>query len=318
MSTNQKNITALLRNSFYKWELYRYINRIGVYTPRVVTHVDGGLGSQMWQFALGYSVSRKTGLPLTLETKFYSKNGKDCNGVKNRYFLLFETFPEIKRLYESSIETSKSYMSFFKDDMERSTYEYTPSLFIPERPVYLSQYYSNVRYIQEFREELIQLFKFAPEMTPEEQCLANEISSTNACMVHIRKGDFIGLSVDVCTDAYYINAIRKMAERKQNVEFYIFSNDESYFEKYIQHHCPGCVFHVIKKRCEEDPRVDFYLMNLCRHAIISNSGFSWMAAWLNEDSDSLVIMPERWNNDPARLESSKNAFYVNQWLKFPV
>ncbi|MDO5472522.1 MAG: alpha-1,2-fucosyltransferase [Akkermansia sp.] len=308
---------TIARRLFYQLHLYHIANKMHIYTPRIVALVDGGLGSQMWQFALGYSISKKVGLPLTFETSFYTVSGRDCNGKKNRNLLLFDIFPVIREQYGNNIETSKSYLTFFCDSTKRTTYDYTPSLLMPGRPVFLSQYYANSKYIQENCQELKKIFQFTPCMNAEETALLHQIERTNSCMVHIRKGDFVGLCLDVCTDAYYINAIHKMAELENDVDFFIFSNDETYFEKHIEPHCQGYKFHIIKQRSEENPSIDFYLMKQCKHAIISNSGFSWMAAWLKEDS-ARVIMPDRWNNDSTRSESSKNAFYHQKWLKLSV
>ena len=312
----KKRLYPIIQKLLYTGKLYKITNKLKIYHPRIVTNIDGGLGSQMWQFAFGYATANKANLPLSLHTDFYNW-GCDCNGVKNRQFLLFDVFPAIRAVYSDCIEKSDEYRNIFTDRSKRTTYEFYPEIGKLHKPIFLSQYYANVKYIHEYREKLRAFFAFDVQLDLYEKDIENQINKTNSCFVHIRKGDFVGLSRDICTKLYYVRAMLKMLEMVPDVVFYIFSNDEKYFEKHIRASLHACECRVISVRSENTPQVDLYLMSICKHAIIANSGFSWMAAYLNSQSGH-VIMPDIWDSKPENKEKSKMAFYVPGWHQLPV
>ena len=39
---------------------------------------------------------------------------------------------------------------------------------------------------------------------------------------------------------------------------------------------------------------ELQLMRLCAHQIISNSSYSWWAAWLNSNPSKVVVCPAKW------------------------
>ena len=65
---------------------------------------------------------------------------------------------------------------------------------------------------------------------------------------------------------------------------------------------------------ENEPHYhDFYLMSYCTHQIISNSSFSWWAAYLNKNPQKKVIAPARWFN-PGCLTTGKH-IVPKEWIK---
>ncbi len=43
------------------------------------------------------------------------------------------------------------------------------------------------------------------------------------------------------------------------------------------------------------------LMSACKYFIISNSTYSWWAAWLGNYQNKIVIAPKLWFNDPVGI-----------------
>lgn len=295
--------------------------RVGLFTPRIIVRMDGGLASQMLFFSVGYVAAKKANLPLYLDVTWFQKYGQDLNGVNNRGFNLFNAFPAIKENYEDKTITQKDipslFLRLFKDSSNtRDFTEYDPALYTGHS-LYLNYYYANVLYFADEQEELSRLFRFGESMTEHEQVLLQEINTCTSCALHIRRGDYCGTIHDVCTENYYKKAIACMQERHPDVVFYVFTNDEGWTEKFLNQSCSGIKYIMLKDRSEATPISDMHLMAACKHAIISNSGFSFFPAFLTYSKDKDVMMPEIWINGKQK-DLSRDIFYMPGWIKLSI
>lgn len=287
-------------------------------SPRIISMLDGGLASQMWQFALGYSISKATGLPLYLDISWYSNQGTDIKGRKNRHLLLLTTFPHIRQYIKDRIITDKKKIRLFSilysdKHVNRKLFEFTP---MKLRPLYIGQYYCNINYISRYREELADLFFYEPTLNKAEQDILQIIQKTTSCALHIRKGDFVGSVHDVCSDNYYLAAMNKMKKLYPSVTFILFTNDEKWSRNFIESNGYSNCCHIIENRSEHSPETDLWLMQQCEHAIISNSGFSFMPAFLSARSNKNVITPEYWLKTPQGdyRKDSYGAYLMDGWM----
>jgi hypothetical protein len=130
------------------------------------------------------------------------------------------------------------------------------------------------------------------------------ILSFKTCAIHVRRGDFLKFShIHTVQDlAYYQSGIKalQMFER-----YVVFSDDIAW----CKNNFIGENFIFIEN---EKDYIDLFLMSMCDNQIISNSSFSWWAAWLNNNPDKKVVAPIKWFNNNS-LESKD--IIPESWIK---
>jgi hypothetical protein len=92
----------------------------------------------------------------------------------------------------------------------------------------------------------------------------------------------------MCSPDYYRQALQLLSERSFPLNCFVFSDDLDWCKKNLKF-LPNVVF--VENPDAAQASKDMMLMSRCKHNIIANSTFSWWAAWLNNNSDKIVIYP---------------------------
>lgn len=255
--------------------------------------MTGGLGNQMFQYAYCYSL-RKLGIEVTIDTSLYLQNV-----MHNGYEL-----PEVFNIKESVI--SKRGIHLF---IIRLLLHLKPSIFLKEeqlgiimsKPSFWNRYikgeFQSTRYFEDFQKEIRNLYSFK-YIDLENRRLAKELAEVNSVSLHIRRGDYVNNPTysGICTKEYYLNAINIIKRNIGECKFYVFSNDKEWSRSFMKSLNEDIDFRVVDINNGSNSYADIYLMSKCKHNIIVNSSFSWWGAWLNPNTDKIVISPKKWAN----------------------
>lgn len=273
----------------------------------VIIQLNGGLGNQMFQYAIASIIAKKnkTSLYIDVGSLLASKTRDDITSrdfeltvFKNDYHFvtekqlqLYNEWPYLKRIRR------KLGLNYPKIYREQNLYFNEEVLTIPS-PTYLKGYFQSFKYFNGYETYVKSLFNFEHlDLDEVNRALLMKIQKENTVAIHIRRGDYIAnLAASEfhgnCDETYYLKAINDLAAKFNNIELFFFSDDidwtiarfsELPHKKYFINH-----------NTMENSWKDMVLMHYCNHNIIANSSFSWWAAWLNPNVDKVIISPKKW------------------------
>ena len=117
------------------------------------------------------------------------------------------------------------------------------------------------------------------------------LAAENSVALHIRHGDYLDSIhiIGLIPLDYYRTCIAELKKFFPNLTAFIFSDDLKWVRENLKLDVPM----EFVEDCESDNE-EFYLISLCKHTIIANSTFSWWAAWLNPNPNKRVFAPLPW------------------------
>lgn len=284
-----------------------------------VIKLRGGLGNQMFQYALAKSLMLSTGQEVFLDTSFshYSSETKrtytlDCFQLDQKIQLITtSTLPWVLRdpdndLLKKIFIKLRLRQLFTKDwlyILER-TNGYNPELQAMAGSIYLEGYWQTERYFTDYRESLLADFSLT-NTSSEFFRIADHIKATSSISLHVRRGDYatsesVKAQHNLCSLEYYQEAIKSIKAKVSEPKFFIFSDDPDWAKANLP--LAAHELELVSDRGLTDSE-ELILMSHCEHQIIANSSFSWWGAWLNKHTDKIVIAPKRWfRHGPAPLD----------------
>lgn len=281
----------------------------------IIIDICGGLGNQMFQYALYCELLMK-GKDVKLSLRHFEdiEKGKWRNIPQHgKKFLLNEIF-NIEYQLATRKETKKL-GSIGTDFMSRFIYKlgYRKKTHIKEdmlmpiskqklieiEDAFLEGYWQDFSLFDDAYDMIRSQLKFTKKLNDKNYNMVKQIESTESVSIHVRRGDYLKSSLYAKLDEdYYLNAIRYIKKHIDNTVFYCFSDDIEWCRELFSRYNVT----YIDWNKGEDSYIDMQLMSLCKHNIIANSSFSVWAAWLNTNKKKYVIRPKMYYADAHKSE----------------
>jgi len=234
----------------------------------ITSYLQGGLGNQLFQISAAISLALENN-----DIAVFDKNNYDLPNQGSRCeSYLRNIFRNLKFSSNLSIELAHQEPSYCYQKIP-----YQPNLC-------LVGYFQSEKYFVKHHDIIQQIFSVDKDSLKVIEKKYSEILKKNPISLHVRRGDYKKFSEyhPLCSMGYYEKAISYFPS---NSFFLVFSDDMEWCKQnFVQDN-----FSFAEGNKDY---IDFYLMSLCKSAIMANSSFSWWAAWLGEKDT--VIAPDRW------------------------
>jgi hypothetical protein len=184
-----------------------------------------------------------------------------------------------------------------------------------ESTIYILGVFPRVKHINDIKNILLSDFSFKKTLPKEIEDILLKIANSNSVAIHLRRGDYVGDKIrDICSMSYYRNSIQYLASKFNDLAFFIFS-DDPVFAKNNFFFLANYII-IDNSKFSISDYYDLFLMTKTNHLVISNSSFSWWAAWLNQNPEKIVIAPERYHFDNSWVSS--NELYPEDWITLAI
>jgi hypothetical protein len=296
----------------------------------VSVELQGGLGNQMFQYAAGYAVARRTHARLKLNLDYFTQQNKrqfllDCYGITAEAPTTGASVRVITgraRVFADRVR-SKLRLSAPPANSDvapvyrQQGYHYDPSFRSLQPPLQLFGYFQSELFFADFAEEIREAFTIRVPVSSGFREIESKIQSAAfAVSLHVRRGDYVSEKHTfdfhgICDLPYYKRTM-ELANRMGGARpaYFVFTDDPEAARELLSSE-PDVTF---VQGDAEKPWEDLALMSYCRGHILANSSFSWWGAWLDPKPDKWVLAPREWFARSQLRTISTADLYCDGWI----
>lgn len=301
----------------------------------VITRLNGGLGNQLFQVAMGLAVAKAVNGAMFLDAQGLANTSKRANSTSRSLevgTLGWELWPAATRVEHpwwlsiargegsSAPLTALGVVVSDRRPMRKTKYAYvkesSTSLALSQLLedladkdfVYLSGYWADKSIPELVRDEMRDRLLNVNPASPRLGELQRTIEGSTSLAIHVRRGDFfsgIAPNHGILTPDYFLRGIEELHEKGDQVFF--FSDDPDWCKETFRRFENAI---IVEPESSDSALDHMLLMSRASKFLLSNSSFSWWSAWLSNADGRQIIRPEFWVNDD---QFQAERIYPSSW-----
>lgn len=270
----------------------------------IYCNLRGGFGNLLFQFATSYAFARERGVDFSFpnfdsQIRLLNDDVRFNPSLKHaeEYIDIFERFPFKKE--SPSINLGKEAISF--------PFQYCN--LIPKDGDIFDGYFQSEKYFCKYRQEILDMLQphgiIKDKLEKEIGKLPNKYNA-----VHVRLGDYMK-NPNFHTNVPFSYYHRAIKEIDSDLPWIVFSDS----------------IEICKENFNRDTFIfsenvrdylEMYLMSRAENIVISNSSFSWWAAWIGERDMKNIVSPDPscwFGSDPYARSINTSDIIPHRWRK---
>jgi hypothetical protein len=268
----------------------------------------GRLGNQLIQYVAVRSQAKRLGVEMEIDPRFCEQG----DATDSSFGFWLESLPIRARVIRYPASGPLSAHGILRRAYRKAVepwlwHRYTQppwaldERFFEIRPrTIVSGYFQSLPYLSPRDEEILAEVDLSKAVPPQALDRARSIAQGGFASVHVRRGDAAcrkgeSDSLPVWQDDYlsYVESAMELIRNKsRRITFLIFSDDIEWC-KQTAFFGADCEF-LPPNQFGDNPAIDLLLMSSCSHHIVSNSAYSWWAAWATAHQNKICIVPKMW------------------------
>lgn len=297
----------------------------------IITRLEGGMGNQMFQYAIGKHLSIKNNTSLGLYLDALLDRSKKKNHTFRNYDLdIFNINAEIVKKSEIPFFYRyyyKGILSFFVRSIffilkklfnyrrkgKEGFFHFDKSILSLKDNIYLEGLWQSEKYFIEIEDLIRKDFTLKSPPADNIKNLIEVIEKENSLCIHVRRGDFVNdILHEVIDKDFYDKGIEIIKGLTKIDKIYVFSDDIKWCEDNMKFDFP--TMYVGDEYSGKKAEGHHILMRSCKYFIIPSSTFSWWAAWLGDYKDKIVVSPQKWFADDYFIKDYEDVI-PSKWIK---